>query len=280
MFQAGPFRYLPEQAGFVPDDWLWWCRRKATLIRCSSCGSQGPDLRPNAELLDSWYARQDYAAAEVTSEGHRRAQTRVAAMNVGTLVDVGCGAGTFLDLVSNATRFGLEPSIESARFGRARGRQIVQPDATGWSSELPAQVDVLSLFDVVEHLLHPQAFLRNLLAHLRPGGRLVIFTGNAGSNWAGRWNTRWWYHGWAGHLSCFSAAGLSSLLGDLNMTVESIDELPYMIVPPSLRSLVRGAFPRIASRLHVLQFIDAACPPVASCPLGLDHMLVVAQLRS
>ena len=111
----------------------------------------------------------------------------------------------------------------------------------------------------------------------------MIFTGNAGSRWARRWNTRWWYHGWAGHLSCFSAGGLVSLLGDLNMRVESIDELAYMLAPFSRATLghfVRTALPRIASRLHALQFLDAARPPLAASPLGLDHMLVVARLPS
>jgi SAM-dependent methyltransferase len=237
-------------------------------------------VRPSAQLLDSWYSRQDYAAAEVISNGHRRAQARLAEMSIGTLVDVGCGAGSFLDLVPSATPFGLEPSVESARYGRTRGRRIVQPNTNGWSAELPTAVDVVSLFDVVEHLLHPRAFIRSLLAHLQPGGRLVIFTGNAGSTWARRWNRRWWYHGWAGHLSCFSAVGLISLLRDLDMTVESFDELAYVTVPLSLRSLPRIAIGRLASRFHVLRLIDSVRAPVASCPLGLDHMLVVARRHS
>ena len=108
----------------------------------------------------------------------------------------------------------------------------------------------------------------------------MIFTGNAGSAWAQRWNIRWWYHGWAGHLSCFSAAGLGRLLGDLGLEREVTEDMVYVVEVPRLRTLIRGAPLRIASRLGALRLLDdlhALPPPVAACPLGTDHMLMVAR---
>jgi SAM-dependent methyltransferase len=230
-------------------------------------------------LLTEWYRRQNYAAADLLSEGHRQAERRLRPVGLRTLVDVGCGAGTFLDLMgAEVKRFGLEPSEESAGFGRARGRHIASPDSSGWSAELPDTVDALTLFDVIEHIGHPRAFLTDLIKRLRPGGRLAIFTGNAGSTWARKWGARWWYHGWAGHLSCFTEAGIRSLLAGLGLEVESFDELPYMEIAQSMRSRLRTAVLLRSSRLGLLGILDSLRPPVAWCPLGLDHMLVVARL--
>lgn len=37
-------------------------------------------------------------------------------------------------------------------------------------------VDVLSLFEVIEHIEHPAPFLENCLQHVRPGGWLILST--------------------------------------------------------------------------------------------------------
>jgi SAM-dependent methyltransferase len=278
MLPVGRFRYLADQAGFVPPEWLEWCKRPATLVRCATCRSQGPQLRPSPELLAQWYRRQSYTAAELLSEGHRRAAALLGPLDMETLVDVGCGAGTFLDTLSpQITAYGLEPSEESVRYGRGRGRRILIPDPSGWSSELPATVDVITLFDVIELLPAPEIFLTNLLERLRPGGRLAIFTGNAGAAWAREWGLRWWYHGWAGHLSCFTGEGLRMLLTKLAFEVESFNALPYMETSQSWRTLLRSEVLRAASRVGVLEILDAARPPIAWVPLGLDHMLVIAR---
>jgi SAM-dependent methyltransferase len=276
---AGMFHYLTFQADFVPDEFLGWCRAAATLVRCGRCGSQGPRRRPSESLLATWYAQQGYAAHEVISEGHRRAAHRLRGIGKVTLVDVGCGAGTFLDLLPpDVQGFGLEPSRKSAAVGRERGRRIVAPDGDGWSPELPATVDVITLFDVIEHLRSPGPFLARLLGRLRPGGRLLVFTGDAGSPWSLRWGIRWWYHGWAGHLSCFSASGLSALLESLRLATESIDCTVYAHETPSLRRAVRVAPLHLLNSAGALRLLDKLRPPVASCPLGVDHMLMVARV--
>ena len=280
MEAIGAFRYLRDQAGFVPDEWLHWCRAPGMLVRCPSCGSQGPRRRPSEDLLRAWYERQDYASGELVSEGHLRAAERLnAASDIRTLVDVGTGAGSFLDkLAPGITAYGLEPSRVSVEQGRARGRKLLRPDGGGWSRELPEKVDAITLFDVIEHVRDPRPFLASLAKRVVPGGRIVLFTGDAGSAWARRWNVRWWYHGYAGHLSCFSARGMESLLGDAGLQMESIAPLIYADAPVSLRNQLRALPSRLLSRFGALQFVDAVLPPVASCPLGVDHMLVTARV--
>jgi SAM-dependent methyltransferase len=250
------------------------------LMRCLACGSQGPRWRPSEELLRVWYERQDYAAGELVSEGHLRATERLTAAGIRTLVDVGSGAGSFMDKLGPAiVAYGLEPSRASVEQGRARGRRLVRPDANGWSRELPEQVDAITLFDVIEHVRQPRPFLTALARRVIPGGRIVLFTGDAGSRWARRWNVRWWYHGYAGHVSCFSARGMKSLLSDVGLQLETIDTLVYARAPVSLRNHLCAAPARLLSRVGALRFVDAILTPVASCPLGVDHMLVTARVR-
>lgn len=283
MTPVGRFQYLVEQADFVPPEWMWWCHEPATLVRCPTCGSQGPWRRPDRALLGAWYARQSYAVSELFTNGHAQAWLRLRDLPIRALVDVGCGPGTFLDRFAPPVRaVGLEPSLASVGYARDRGRQVFSPDAAGWSSELPDAVDAITLFDVIEHLGDPGAFLRSLAGHLLPGGRLAIFTGDAGTAWARRWGVRWWYHGWAGHLSCFSAEGLVGLLRALGLAIESVDHMAYVDTPiqwtpRGLLRAARGAPLRIAARAGVLRRLDQLQPPTAGSPLGIDHMLVIAR---
>ena len=273
---AGAFHYLNEASG--PQALVAWSRDAATLVRCARCGSQGPNRRPSDALLAAWHAQHGGDVTERLTEGHRRAVQRLRGIGAVTLVDVGCGAGTFLDLLpADITRFGLEPSVSSAAFGRARGRRIVAPDADGWSTELPDTVDVITLFDVLADLREPGPFLTRLLARLRPGGRLLLFTGDAGSPWSLRWGIRWWYHGWANHLSCFSADGLSALVSDLGLSCESLDCTVYMHEPPSLRRALRVAPMHLLNSAGALRALDGVRPPVAMSPLGVDQVLMVAR---
>jgi SAM-dependent methyltransferase len=101
----------------------------------------------------------------------------------GTVLDVGCGRGEFLDLLG-ARRIdarGIDLNHEMAEACRERGLDVKEADAVGYLSTLEDDsLGGIFSAQVVEHL-EPAYLLRllELACHkLRPGGRLVLETLN------------------------------------------------------------------------------------------------------
>jgi SAM-dependent methyltransferase len=94
-----------------------------------------------------------------------------------TVLDVGCNCGGFLSsLVPAVRKYGVEVNQTAAACARQVGIPV-------WSSiaEIPDNMifDVVTCFDVVEHINAPSGFVRSLLTLLKPGGHLVISSGDA-----------------------------------------------------------------------------------------------------
>lgn len=278
---AGAYRHVVDQSDFVPEPhYSGWSQRPHLLIRCIGCGSLWPAKIPSGALLSQWYATQTYASGGQLTAGHQAAAHWFERRAFETIVDVGCGAGGFLDtLPRRHGRFGLEPSRECIAVGVQRGRKILAPDDTGWHAELPAAVNAITLFDVVEHIEDPKPFLRSLAARLKPGGHLLIFTGDASSAWARLCGPSWWYLGWAGHISVFSEAGLRRVMADCELDVVTVQRKNAL--EPSRwfehpRHAARLAMTTLGQRVRDIRNEEAS---IAASAAGDDHMLLIAQRR-
>jgi SAM-dependent methyltransferase len=99
------------------------------------------------------------------------------------VLDVGCGRGEFLELLSSAgiPARGIDLNHEMAELCRARGLDVTEADALSYLSSLPdASLGGLFAAQVVEHLqpAYLLDFLELAFHKLRPGGRLVLETLN------------------------------------------------------------------------------------------------------
>ena len=95
------------------------------------------------------------------------------------VLDLGCGAGVFLDLLRDAGRngIGVDSSAADLAPARARGLEVVEADAIAYL-ERARDFDGIFCAHVIEHL-PPAAAVRLIEgAHraLKPGGRLVLIT--------------------------------------------------------------------------------------------------------
>ena len=143
------------------------------------------------------------------------------------LVDIGCSRGQFVDFAVRAgfAAEGVEPAPDIAAAARALGLNV----HTGLLEEQrypDATFDAASLFEVVEHLREPLPLLQECRRILKPGGILLISTGNAASWTVSAMGARWDYFHMekdGGHISFFNPQSITTLAAICGFNVECIE---------------------------------------------------------
>lgn len=143
------------------------------------------------------------------------------------LVDVGCSRGQFVDFAAQAgfAAEGVEPAKHIAATARESGLNV----HTGLLEDQhypDAVFDVATLFEVVEHLREPLPLLQECRRILKPGGVLVISTGNVASWTVGAMGDRWDYFHIekdGGHISFFNPKSIAILAAVCGFNIERIE---------------------------------------------------------
>jgi SAM-dependent methyltransferase len=95
------------------------------------------------------------------------------------LADIGCGGGAFLDLLKGMAGQTIAVELTEPYHPalRARGHQVFS-NAAACAQVWRGKVDLAVSFSVIEHVLDPVDFLRQIRSLLAASGRLVISTPN------------------------------------------------------------------------------------------------------
>ncbi|MBN1218118.1 MAG: class I SAM-dependent methyltransferase [Anaerolineae bacterium] len=101
----------------------------------------------------------------------------------GCLLDVGCAKGVFLDVARREgwQPIGLEISSFASQYARDNFGLEVFIGTLGEAPWPDASFDVITMLDVIEHLIDPSSVLLQARRLLKAGGILVIETPNARS---------------------------------------------------------------------------------------------------
>jgi 2-polyprenyl-3-methyl-5-hydroxy-6-metoxy-1,4-benzoquinol methylase len=92
----------------------------------------------------------------------------------GKILDLGCSSGMFLELMDGWERHGVEIS---EKYGSIARKKIGSGIFVGPFESYPAQngyFDVITMFDMFDHLIDPLQSLAKCYAMLKPGGLIVI----------------------------------------------------------------------------------------------------------
>ncbi len=185
-----------------------------TLYECDTCGHLSADVYDSrkysayyASLAESYHSFHDHDCsryAEVLRFLPKRPLMRV--------LDLGCGTGTFLAMLPpEIERFGIEPSQAAADRARAIGAEIVQYDDLTRPG-LRNSFDLVTAIDVVEHVADLIEFRRHISNALRPGGTLIILTGDCKSRPARFLGRYWSYLNFAEHITVFCRRSMRTWL--------------------------------------------------------------------
>jgi 2-polyprenyl-3-methyl-5-hydroxy-6-metoxy-1,4-benzoquinol methylase len=153
------------------------------LFYCAACGSWSsdagyrgvfPSFEPTRYFDHTGVDRERWGDLLERRENSRRP--------LDSVLDVGCGNGSFLAFVRgrarSTRRFGIE--IDPDRVSEARSgdpeAMIYEGDAHATLDDIGGQFDLITLWDVFEHVPAPGRLLAALASRLAPGGWIYIQT--------------------------------------------------------------------------------------------------------
>lgn len=213
--------------------------------RCTNCGLVYVTPRMTAEDLERevysevyWksdkpreHGYADYAKDEALYLKTFRRRLRFVQSHCpepGRVLDVGCAAGYFLRVMRDAgwEVRGVELSPIAAEARRSLGDDAV---FNGYLDAIPAEredfakhsFDLITMWDVIEHVPDPQELLRQVRQLLKPGGTLILETQNVDSAFANLLGRRWHHYKHREHLYHFNRSTVREVLGQAGFAVQS-----------------------------------------------------------
>jgi SAM-dependent methyltransferase len=144
----------------------------------------------------------------------------------GRILDVGCAAGYFLRVAQQHGHdvHGVELSEAIATeamqsLGKDRVFNGFLDDAItarGWRDH---SFDLVTIWDVIEHVPEPQGLLASIRKLIKPGGKLLLETQNVASRMANKLGKRWHHYKHDEHLYHFNPSTIKQLLQDCGFEV-------------------------------------------------------------
>jgi SAM-dependent methyltransferase len=256
------------------------------IVRCMVCGLGAtilPDGFDPASIYDQAYYQgghsdgyADYTAAEPVLRREFSQSLRALRKHgpaSGSLLEIGCAYGYFLlEASAHFSVRGLEVSAHAVAAAQSRGLNVANQTLAEHFALHPEPVDAVVMLDVVEHLDQPLALLREAISHLKPGGAIMISTGDWNSLLAKLMGRRWRLMTPPQHLCFFSPRNLSTLLQHAGCEIVHISK-PWKTVPIGLMAYQIGA--RTGLRSRALERVQSVGIPVNL----FDAFRVVARKR-
>ena len=200
-----------------------------TMVRCNDCGSVYQNPRPSAAEIGKYYPEDydpyyeerptNWLVRKVNQAGVDKRCRLVNSIpnrkSGGRLLDIGCSTGLFMDKLRQTKTWevwGVEPSEHAVKIAQERYQlNVFHGDL--FQADFPdGFYDVITMWDVLEHLPDPSGALDEIARITKPKSYLILRVPNRDSldaklfarNWAGLDMPR--------HFYVFSRRNLAVLL--------------------------------------------------------------------
>lgn len=245
------------------------------IYTCPTCGCIMADLEFAHEQYEepSYYTMAFKTRGEIEAEWGFRWRYILGVlkryMAAPKLLDVGAGNGYFTYLARSEfgmSADGLEISAAEADFARDTfGIELLRGDL----SVVTDRYNVITSFNVLEHVKQPTTLLEEMGERLAPGGLLVVTTPNPACihrrlRGLNKWNMVCPPH----HINLFTRAGLEEML-----TRQGFDVLEYSTLSTYINAVRKMDTQSLMLRRVAFQALKTA-------HLGADHFLVCRRVVS
>jgi SAM-dependent methyltransferase len=198
------------------------------MVQCEDCEFIYLNPRPSWRAMQRYYP-QDYAPYTKTthiptvkrlirSGGQIRKRSIVEGqVSSGTLLDVGCASGEFLQVMADRGHwdvFGLEPNSRAASYAEKLTGAKVYRESIERVTLPKSKFDVITMWHVLEHLYKPKLALTKMRSALRSEGKLIVAVPIADCLDAKLFGKYWSGYDIPRHLGVYSRETLRSVLLD------------------------------------------------------------------
>lgn len=163
-----------------------YTQRAVDIYQCGGCGVMHHDdtRTDDQEFYESEKYREsmgekidDYESLHDKEVLEKLQYTGTDIFRNKVVADIGCGGGCFLDFVQGAASkvIGIEPTEGFRRKLQEKGYHVYAYAADAMRKH-KNQVDVITSFDVIEHVENPLLFMEECYGLCKEGGRIVIGT--------------------------------------------------------------------------------------------------------
>jgi len=179
--------YIPCNLCGADDTSPWLEGKAGCAVICNRCGLIYVNPRPKFEETQEHY-NENYAEYFIQRAPSklRRAGKILKGINKrkkppGRFLDIGCNAGFILKTAADLgwEAFGVEPSAPAAEYARETYGLDVKNCILEEAGYKDGFFDVITTFNVIEHVSDPMGHFREIRRIMKDDGLLLIWTPNA-----------------------------------------------------------------------------------------------------
>jgi len=212
-------------------------RETFQIVVCSSCGFKFTNPRPEESDLGRYYKSEDYVSHSNTKKGFinstyqsvrkytllKKLQLISKYYKTGSILDIGCGTGEFLNTCKNAKwkTIGIEPDTD-ARSMAIKNYSLDVRDESELKNLSDASFDIISMWHVLEHVPKLNERVEELKRLIKPNGIIIIAVPNCDSLDAKIYKEHWAAYDVPRHLYHFTPKDIESLFRNHSMKVVRI----------------------------------------------------------
>lgn len=218
--------------------------------RCKGCGFLFSSMLMSEQSMNSYY-QNDFGSARhqqgqiVNAKINSWATQKLLKLHQGmTLLDIGTGYGFFIKELRDRYGVdvtGVELSEQEASYGSNNMALDIRNSTLAKSNLGKEYFDIITCFEVIEHLSDPGLFVKQIFEHIKPGGYLLIMTDNFESENAkslGAGFPKWIPHSHISHFSPKTFEGVVEAAG--LKIIDRMSFTPWELIARKYYYLIRG----------------------------------------